>query len=43
MKVKFYINTLVKLTNGEEDDNLVKLVNLMERKSIKYKNDLNFN
>jgi hypothetical protein len=30
-------------TNGEEDDNLVKLVNLMERKSIKYKNDINFN
>jgi hypothetical protein len=30
-------------TNGEENSNLVKLVNLMERKSIKYKNDLNFN
>ena len=30
-------------TCGEEDPDLVKLVNLMEDKSIKYKNDLNFN
>lgn len=30
-------------TNGEEDCKLVKLVNLMESKSVKYKNDINLN
>ena len=30
-------------TNGEEDSKLVKLVNLMESKTVKYKNDINLN
>lgn len=30
-------------TNGEEDCKLVKLVNLMESKSVKYKNNINLN